>query len=94
MKYIKEYKTYIKETYSKQDVYSEVLNNLKNRNLTPIAINKMMDTYSDMISNMYEEGFNTTQIVDKVLSYIGHEKDKNYLGFQNPNTSTRNITYM
>jgi len=84
----------IDEIYSKQDIFSEVLDNLKQKNLSPITINKIMDSYTDMISDMYDKGINTTQIVDKVMSLVDGGGDKNHIGFQSPNVSTRNLTYL
>lgn len=83
----------VSESYSKQDVFIEVTNHLKLRNLTPIDINKIMDSFENEITEMYNDGFNISQIIEKVVSLLGHESDDTYLGLQPP-TSPKPITFM
>jgi hypothetical protein len=78
--------TKLDENYSEQDVFNEVLDHLKSRNLSPNMIKQIMGSYTDMIIEMYNEGINTTQIIKKVISLLGHESEKTFLGILPPTT--------
>lgn len=85
--------TKLDESYSEQDVLDEVLDHLKSRNLLPNMIKQIMGSYTDMIIEMYNEGINTTQIIQKVISLLGHESEKTFLGILPP-TTPKSISFL
>lgn len=89
MKHIKTF-----ESYTSQEVISELSNYLKSKNFTPIQINKIIDSYSDMIYELMDKGDSPSLIIKKIIDFLPETIDDDFLKFKLPSSSWSNITYL
>lgn len=58
----------IKESYDEEEYFIEVETQLKNKNITPSDLSKILDFYSDEISKNWEDGKQPKEFVDKIVN--------------------------
>jgi hypothetical protein len=85
----------VSKTYeSSQDVILDLSNYLKSKKFSPVQINKIIDSYSDMIYELSERGENTSLILKRIIGLLPETIDDNFLQVKLPSSSWRNTTYL
>jgi hypothetical protein len=82
------------ESYSNQtDFFSEIIEILKSKSITPVDINQIIDFYSDQIINYFNDGKSPNDFVDDNLSEIVGS-DQKMIGFKFPQKWSGDIKYL
>lgn len=76
------------------EIISNLVSYLKTQNFSPLEINKIVDSYSDMIDKLEKDGVNDSLILKEIIDLLPERTTSSFLSFKGPKSGWNNTTYL
>lgn len=79
---------------SGNEIIQNLVSYLKTQNFSPLEINKIVDSYSDMIDKLEKDGINDSLILKEIIDLLPERTTSSFLSFKGPKSGWNNTTYL